>query len=250
MSLSTAKSDVLRILPMDAIDSILTDRADEDFFRSLSEIMKALAMEVVLPDEQELVIVEVPRGGSWPSAIVAMMENYAHAKLATVNIGSSRDKEKSLLPDDFPIVDHYVIPDGIMATGTTMQQIVSAIRDLCKVKRGADFEPHFTLLCPVIYQHQDMSNNTLLAWIEAEKGRGNQPNVEILTSRLEIEGQYVKFSAAGAQLCQPGEAGAVLVVGDVEVDASGNVTKIEIGDYGGMGQQGLENDILLRVINT
>lgn len=208
----------------EVIEAIRTNEVDVGFVSAMIYITRRLAQEVELSQTETAAIIEVPRGGTMPAKVVREMMMGVEYDVA--NIGANHDPEKQLLSNNFPIVDHYIIPDGIMATGNTIRRIVTAILEKC---RQQGVTPRFSLLHPIISEIGLESENSILTWLR-EQG----VEADIYYTHLEPDGAWVKF----------GSNPPVLVVGDVELGEDGQLLRAEIGDYGDMLQQAAEDKLL------
>lgn len=151
-------------------------------------------------------------------------------------------KDSNLLPSDLPITNHYLIPDGIVASGRTVATVIKAIRSACQASlNDTNFEPTFTVMCPLYYQNPDGQNN-LLSQLVAEF-----PSIKlnIVVGYTEGKGTYVSFSKdRPPKLCDANQLGACLVIGDITTNSGGDVCDIKIGDFGDMYTQGLESGLV------
>lgn len=233
MSVAVKEISLINVNISDEIMAgVETDRADEAFFNTTASIMRELAGQV--PLSLSTVIVETPRGGSFSAATVALMEQFADAELAVANTGTKRNVDQPLLPEDFPVAEHYVIPDGIMATGNTMKEIIKVISNRC-AKEGV--YPSFSLLCPIVSAIGLEQDHNIFTWAE-ESGI----KMTVYTGKVESKGAYVDFSQGAPKIVSADTPGAVLVVGQINHDEKGNITGIGIGDFGDMYSQVKKDD--------
>jgi hypothetical protein len=205
------------------IDQISTSEVSPMFVQALIELMAQLSDEVVVDKGEFTVIVEVPRGGTVPARVVREMK--PGIEYAVTNTGMRRDPEKPLIDEDFPIAEHYILPDGIMATGQTIQSIVEKIVWRC---REYAVEPRFSMINPIVSAIGLQQEKTIFDWADE-----NDVRIDVVTSHIEQEGGTVRFGDK-----------EVLIVGQVQIGEDGQLLGAKIGDYGDMLEQAAADGLI------
>lgn len=124
------------------LSAIRTDETGGQPFRAkLAELTTIMVREwqEIIPLEsanshEPLISIAIPRGGS-PMG-TGLKEIFPLSSHFESNDGINRDATRSLLPPDFPRrpIDHVVIADTVIGTGTTIERTIEAIKNLARVK--------------------------------------------------------------------------------------------------------------------
>lgn len=217
---TTAREKIVEVFP-ELIDAIQTNKTSQEFVDCLIAITRQLASQAEIFENEMTALVEAPRGGTVPTKVVKADDpRFADAVVITANVGSTAI-EGSKMPDGFSTADHYVIPDGILATGGTMKGIIEEI--LQRHEEDGLPMPRFTLLHPIISKIGSESKSNILDW-----ARNLGIDLNILYAHEEENGGYVEFAAEGASFADKG----LLIVGALGI-IDGQLSA-EIGDYGDM----------------